>query len=289
MLSRYGIFCRVIEVGSFTRVAEEVGYSQSAVSQHIKALEQELGTVLIHRRKDGIGLTADGEQFLPYLQSISRAEEALRQKQREMKGLVSSTIRIGAFTSVSRNILPPVMKAFKERHPGVSFVLKQGEYTSIARWIRDGSVDFGFVNPEAVPGLPGKVIYEDEMLAVLPQSHPLAKESIVSLRQLAREPFILLDEGEHSVAMHAFERARLTPRIEYEVYDDYSILAMVRQGLSVSAMYRLVVSGFEDGLALRPIREAPRRPIALAWENRDTLSYAARRFVNFIAESISEK
>lgn len=289
MISRYGIFCKVIEVGSFTKGAEQIGYTQSAISQTIKSLEQEIGTTLINRKKDGIALTKDGEEFLPYLQAIVHAEEALLQKQKEMQGLRNSTIAIGAFTSVSRNMLPQLMKRFKEQHPDVNFVLKQGEYTSIGKWIQDGSVDFGFVNVDAVSGIPGKILYQDEMMAVLPKGHPLAKEKIISLHQLAKEPFILLDEGDYSVARSAFLRHQITPDIEYEVYDDYSILAMVRQGLGVSAMYRMVLRGFENGMDIRPIKEKTERTIALAWQNWDTMSFASRKFAEFIIGNVNEE
>ena len=77
MISRYGIFCRVVEQGSFTRAAEELGYSQSAVSQNVRALEQETGVTLLSRRKDGVQLTQDGQEFYPYIQSIFQAEQAL--------------------------------------------------------------------------------------------------------------------------------------------------------------------------------------------------------------------
>lgn len=282
MTSRYEIFCRVVELKSFTKAAEQTGYSQSAVSQTVKALEQEMGATLIDRKRDGLVLTPDGEQFLPFFQSIYSAEESLAQKQREMQGLENSVIRIGTFTSVSRNILPPLMKRFKERYPEVHFMLKQGDYTEIGKWIRDGSVDFGFVNPPAVPGLPMKVLYQDEMMAVLPQGHPLAARASVPLRLLAQEPFILMDEGEYSVTLHAFKREGLTPRLEYQVYDDYTILSMVRQGLGVSALYRLVVQGFEAGLDIRPVEEKMPRTMALAWQNWETMPLAARKFAEFV-------
>lgn len=114
MISRYGIFCKIIETGSFTKTAELLGYSQSAVSQTIKALEQETGTTLINRRKDGTLLTVDGAAYLPYFQQIYQAEEALERKEREMRGLENSVIQIGTFTSVSRNLLPELMREFKK-------------------------------------------------------------------------------------------------------------------------------------------------------------------------------
>ena len=289
MISRYGIFCKVIELASFSKVARKIGYSQSAVSQTIKSLEKELGVILIDRKKDGITLTSDGKEFLPYLEAIYSAECALEQKHKEITGLENSIIRLGTFTSVSRNILPQLMKQFKKIYPNVNFILKQGEYTSIQKWVQTNSVDFGFVNSNAVSGIDVEVLYEDEMLAVLPPNHPLAQNEMISLAQLAKEPFILLDEGDYSVIMNAFQKLNLSPQIEYEVYDDYSILAMVRQGLGVSAMYGLVLNGLENGLQIRPIREKPTRPVALAWQNKNTMSLASRRFMEFIQKFFAQK
>lgn len=282
MISRYGIFCRVVEQGSFTRAAAVCGYSQSAVSQNVKALEQETGVTLLRRQKDGVQLTQDGAEFYPYIQAVFQAEQALERRRQETMGLQNSIIRIGTFTSVSRNLLPPKMKAFKQRYPQVRFVLRQGEYTSIPQWIRQGDIDFGFVNQDAVEGLETRLLYEDHMLAVLPQGHPLEQEERLTLRQLSREPLILLDEGEHSVLLDAFRQAGLTPNLAYEVYDDYSILSMVRQGLGISVLYEKVVAGFEQGLSLRPILEAPRRRVALSWLSWETMPYAARRFAEFL-------
>lgn len=285
MISRYGIFCRVVEQGSFTRAAEELGYSQSAVSQNVRALEQETGVTLLSRRKDGVQLTQDGQEFYPYIQSIFQAEQALERKRQETMGLQNSLIRIGTFTSVSRNLLPPMMKRFKEKYPDVRFVLRQGEYTSIPQWIRQGEIDFGFVNQDAVEGMETRLLYEDHMLAVLPQGHRLEKKSSLTLRDISTEPLILLDEGEHSVLLDAFHSAGVTPNLAYEVYDDYSILSMVRQGLGISVLYEKVVAGFEQGLSLRPIQESPRRRVALSWLSWDTMPYAARRFAEFLMEN----
>lgn len=282
MNSKYDIFCKVIEMESFTKAAAYLKYSQSAVSQTVKSLEQECGTILVNRKKDGITLTQDGEQYLPYIQEIANAEASLEQKKQEMLGLKNSTIRIGTFTSVSRNILPGLMKKFKEKYPSVNFVLLQGEYTSIEKWIKDGSIEFGFVNADAVSDIELAVLYQDEMMAVLPLSHPLASKEQIALSDLAKEPFILLDEGEYSLPMEAFAKAGLKPDIEYKVYDDYSILAMVRKGLGVSMMYRMVVEGFETGLHIKPIMEKAERKVAIGWRNWETMPLSARRFIEFL-------
>lgn len=285
MISKYSIFCMVAQMRSFTRVAESLGYTQSAVSQMIKSLEKETGTSLIERRRDGLMLTRDGREYLPYFSAIAAAERGLEKKRSEMKGLKNQTIRIGTFTSVSRNLLPQLMKGFSQRYPSVQYELKQGEYTSITQWILEGSVDLGFLGPGKIPGLEQQMLYKDEMMAVLPEGHPLAGKETVTLKELESEPFILLDEGDDSVPLRAFEKENLNPRIEYKVTDDYSILAMVRQGLGVSMIYQMVLPGFTQQLAIRPVKECPSREVSLAWRDKRTLPLAARRFSEYLIKN----
>lgn len=287
MISKYGLFCMVVENKGFTKTASQAGYSQSAVSQAVKSLEREMGTTLLERGRDEFKLTSDGESLYPYIRSVFNAEESLSGKLRELNGLINSTIRIGAFTSVGRNLLPPLMKQFKSEYPEVHFDLLQGEYTSIGNWLRNNDADLGFVNTDAVSGLTVHTLYKDKMVAVLPKGHPLTRKKSVSLKELENQPLILLDEGEHSVALDAFADAGLSPDVEYKVYDDYTILAMIRQNLGVSVMYDFVLSEHDRGVEARPIDERPERTVALAWKNWDTLPLAAKRFAAFILKHTS--
>ncbi len=284
-MNRYEVFVKVVENGNFTKAAEELNYTQSAVSQMVHTLEEELSAVLVLRSKNGVILTPDGEAYFPYISSISNACRELEEKHREMQGLSSGKIRIGSFTSISRNWLPGLMKQFKEQYPAVQFELFQGEYTNIAQWIREGKVDFGFVNPDAVTGLQTIPLYQDEMVAVLPQNHPLAKREVVELKDIAGYPNILLDEGELSVPLNAYERNHLKPDIQYRVYDDYSIIKMVEENLGVSILYRLVVQDQGKSCVIRPLRPAVERTVAAACKNRKTLPVASRYFLDFILES----
>ena len=290
--SKYYIFCRVVELHSFTAAATELGYTQSAVSQIVRSLETELGVVLLERRRDGVRLTADGKAFMPFLMNLAGAELALRKKQEEMEGLTDSTIVIGTFTSVSRTILPPLMAAFRREHPGVSFVLRQGEYVSIHDDIVSDRIDLGFITPdnEQRKSIEMQKLYDDDMVAVLPPGHDLCSRSKVELKDLAGEPFILMDEGErYSTVLEGFRKRGLEPTIAYEVYDDYSILAMIQQNLGVSILFRRVVEGFSEGVEIRELSDRLRRPVYLAWKSRETMPLAARRFSDFIVKSIAEE
>ena len=288
MLSKYGMVCEVADNGSFSAVARQYGYAQSSISQAVRTLEEELGTSLIDRKRRGITWTADGRIFEPYLRAVYAAETALEQKCREMRGMEKATVRIGTFTSVSRDILPELMMEFKRSYPGISFELYQGDYNNIRDWLESGFVDLGFLALELAGELDAQFLYEDEMLAVLPLDHPLSVCSEVALKQLVTEPFILLDEGEFSTPLNAFHQAGMEPDVEYRVYDDYSILSMIRSGLGISLLFRNVLRSYERDFAIRPVDTPIRRRICLACRDRKTLPYAAARFRSYIIDRLSE-
>ena len=282
MASRYQIVCMVVDCGSLKGAADELGYTQSAVSQAVKALERELGTTIIERGKQGVSLTRDGKQYLPYL----TAEAELEGKRRELLGLSSTDIRIATFTNVSRTVLPRVIRDFGALHPGVHFTLKQGDYTRNAQWVHDGVVDFCFTARGFTAGLEKRVVYHDELVALLPAAHPLTAKEKVTLADLASEPFVLLDEGEQSLVLDAFAAHGLSPHVTSEVTDDYTIMAMVEEGLGVSMLYRRTVEGMRADICVRPIVHAPSRDVVAAWRSWDTMPIATRRFIDYMSSHI---
>lgn len=285
-MNSYDAFIKIIETGSFTKAAEELGYTQSAISQMVHALEGELSTKLIVRSRKGITLTPDGEEFLPYIKNLYNSHRELIEKHKEMQGLQSGIIRIGTFSSVSCNWLPRLIKDFKDQYPAVHFELHQGEYTSIANWIKDGSVDFGFVNPEAVSDLTTIPLQEDEMLAVLPTNHPLAMHEKVSLTELTNAPYILLDEGELSEPLNIFRHHNLVPNIQYQVFDDYAIMSMIEQGLGIAILPKLVLTRCPYNIVTKSISPSVVRTISLAYKNKNVLPIASRYFLDFILKKL---
>lgn len=286
MASRYQIVCMVVDRGSLKGAADELGYTQSAVSQAVKALERELGTTLIERGKQGVSLTRDGKQYLPYLRQIVTAEAELEGKRQELLGLSSTDIRIATFTNVSRTVLPRVIRDFGALHPGVHFTLKQGDYTRNAQWVHDGVVDFCFTARGFTARLEKRVVYHDELVALLPAAHPLTAKEKVTLADLASEPFVLLDEGEQSLVLDAFAAHGLSPHVTSEVTDDYTIMAMVEEGLGVSMLYRRTVEGMRADIRVRPIVHAPSRDVVAAWRSWDTMPIATRRFIDYMSSHI---
>lgn len=288
-MNRYKALLKVVEVGSYTKAAEILGYTQPALSQMIASLEKQIGITLLHRSRYGVKLTPEGERLLPTIRQTVYQYDTLCRMEEEIKGLDVGIVRIGTVSSISCHWLPGVIKKFWETYPNVQLVLHQGDYSSICDWVQTGAVDFGFVNPAAAKGLEIQILQTDPFVAVLPKQHPLAKKSSVSLRELAAEPYLLLEEGSYSEPLEAFRKAEITPNIRLLMHDDYSILSMVEQGLGYSLLAELVLQKTTYNVAVRPVEEPILRTMALVMKEKRALPAAAKIFMRFILAEYGTK
>lgn len=287
-MNRYIALLKVVELGSFTKAADVLGYTQPAMSQMISSLERELSIKLLYRSRYGIHLTLEGERLFPSIQKTVSMYQAMLEIAKEIKGLDSGTIRIGTISSISCHWLPGLIKRFQERYPHVKFILHQGDYTSIPEWVRTGEADFGFVNPDAIPGVKTRFIKTGELRAVLPVDHPLAAKEYVTLEELAKEPFLLLEEGALSEPLEAFRQAGLEPDVRLCVHDDYSILSMIESGLGVSILPELVLRKTNYRVAILPVKPALTRKIGLIVKDKNSLPIASKYFIDFLFENIAD-
>ena len=285
-MNRYKAFLKVVEIGSYTKAAEILGYTQPALSQMISSLEKEISITLLYRSRYGIKLTPEGERLFPFIQKTVQQYEQLLQMEDEIQNLDSGIVRIGTVSSVSCHWLPPVIQKFWTFYPNVQLILHQGDYSSICDWVQNGTVDLGFVNPIAAKGLETHILKSDPFVAVLPVEHPLAQKNKISLQELADEPYLLLEEGCYSEPLEAFRLANITPNIRLTMHDDYSILSMIEQGLGYSLLAELVLKKTAYNVAVRPVEEPILRTMALVTKNKKTLSMAAKTFMQFIVENI---
>lgn len=175
---KYMAFVKAAETGSFTCAAEQLNYSQPAVSHMIRDLEQEWKVTLLERDRSGVRLTSDGLTLLPHIKRLCDEFDNLSQQVNQLTGLQSGIIRIGTFSSVATYWLPKVIKAFQQDHPNIEYELLLGDYTEIETWVANGRVDFGFSCLPVREDLESIFLERDPFLAVLPEEHPLAELSM---------------------------------------------------------------------------------------------------------------
>lgn len=287
-MNRYIALQKIVETGSFSKAAEAMGYSQSAMSQMISSLEDELSVKLINRFRSGAKLTLEGEELYPHIEKLIYQYNSVQEKTNEIKGLETGTIRMGTLASISAHWLPNLLKEFQEQYPKVEFVIHQGDYTSIYEWIKTGAVDFGFVNPNAVSGIETITLKEGAMLAVLPENHPLSGKDVVPLDLLAEEPFILLEEGHYYEPLEAFKSVGISPDIKYTIHDDYAIMTMVEAGLGVSILAELVLHRTNYRIKIRATEPPITRTIAIGYKDKSSMPVACKRFIELLQARLNE-
>lgn len=287
-MERYIAFLKVLELGSFTKAADSLGYSQSAVSQMIQSLESELELTLLHRSHRGVKLSPEGETLLPYIQTAVNHYNAMLESVRDMKRLEGGLIRIGTMSSYSSQWLPQLIKDFKTIYPKVRFLTHQGDYTTIPEWVRTGEIDFGFMNPDAesAAGLESIHVRTGGHKAILHPDHPLAAQEAITLEQLAKEPFLLLETGCLSETMEAFHTLGLEPNMELRMHDNFSVCSMVEANVGVSILPDLALRNMDFNIVQRPTIPPITRKTGLVMKDRSILPIASRRFIEFFLSRV---
>ena len=281
--------CRVllcaIDKGSITAAAEAMGYTISGVSRMMAALEGEMGFPLLRRGREGVIPTRECLRLLPSLREMVAQAEQCRQMAGELRGVMSGTIAIGTFSSVATHWLPNMIARFQEDYPNIAFELLMGNYPEIEQWIMQGRADCGFLRLPTRPELETVCLAQDELMAVLPEQHPLARLSVVPAAMLAQEPFILLDKAgsRDRDVMQVFERIGVMPKIRFTTLDDYAVMSMVEHGLGVSILPQLVLRRIPYRIVLRSLEQPAFRQIGLAMRRGEELSPAAKKFLTYLA------
>lgn len=281
-IQKYRAFLQTVEYGSFTKAAEVLSYSQSGVSRMISDLEKEWKVSLLERSRAGVRLTSDGLMLLDQIKRVCAEYEKLQTQIDELNGLQSGLIRIGTFSSVATHWLPNIIKAFQKDYPNIDYELLLGDYTEIETWILEGRVDCGFLLLPVRAELETIPLARDELLAVLPEGHPLAGCSSFPVEALCREPFMLLEKGGRTEISEIFARHGLTPDVRFTTLDDYAIMSMVESGLGISVLPQLILKRAPYRIVAKSLDTPAYRNIALALRSRKNASLAVKRFLGYL-------
>ena len=288
-IQKYQVFLHVMEAGSVSRAAEDMGLTQSAVSHALSSLEEDFGFKLLTRSRAGVRLSSEGKRILPAIRDILSAEERLRETVSSIHGLSTGTIRVASFSSVAVHWLPAMLKAFQEQYPQIRFKLLNGDYHDVEQWLEEGAVDLGFVSlPTRAPGkeIP---LMKDRLLVILPKDHPLANLPCFPISFAKQESFISLLESSDQDLRRALDAEDIRPNVRFVTKDDYAIIAMVEQGLGIAIMPELLLRGRTDNIAALELKPQARRTIALAVTEQGQQSPAARMFADFVVQRVRSK
>jgi DNA-binding transcriptional LysR family regulator len=230
---------------NYTRAAEELFLTQSAISQQIQQLEKDLGLKLFERTGNKIYLTEAGRILESEAKRILAQVAHAREIMDELNGLKRGRIRIGASTTPGIYVLPHILGTFRKAYPDLEASLSIDNTRNIERRILANELDFAFVGRNITrEDITVKPFLDDYLVPIAPISHPLCSERRISPRQLTREPFILREEG--SATREAAEswamKNRITLKVAYEFDSPEAVKMAVISGLGVSILSAYAVS-----------------------------------------------
>lgn len=287
-IDKYTIFLRVVEAGSITTAAQQLGYTQSGVSHAVNSLEEEFGFPLLIRRKSGVTLTDEASRLLPEMREVVLSNERLRQTVSAISGVNTGSIRVGTFSSVAVQWIPALVKSFQQQYPLVELQLYNGSYSQLAIRIAGKRLDCAFAS-QAVQGEQSfSPLYRDPLVLLLPPGHPLEGQKRLPLSALEKEDLILPGEGADYDIGALLRSAGLLQNVRYALNDDFAALALVEHGLGCCIMPSLLLRNQFHRCATVELEPPQARTIGLLFPSGGRLSPACRAFLQFTRDWIEK-
>jgi molybdate transport repressor ModE-like protein len=269
---RMRVLREVAAQGSFSAAAEALNFTQSAVSQHVAALEREAGTQLVERRRRGLRLTEAGTVLVGHADAILARIDCAEEELAALAGLRGGHLRLISFQSGGATLAPRAVAAFRERHPQVELSMLEAEPDEAGVRLKSGEADLALVyDHHSTPDLLGPELeltplLDDTYEAILPSGHALAKRRRLALADLAAEPWVASTNvcGCRRITESVCQEAGYQPKIAFEADETMAAQALVAAGVGVTLLPRLALSTVHPGVVARTLSDAPVRRIHAA-------------------------
>lgn len=266
-VQRLHTFGLVVDLGSISAAAGVLGYTQSAVSQQLAALEREAGMALVDRSQRPLRPTRAGELLHPHVERVLAAVGGAEATLEDVRA-GTPRLRLAAFTSALSSFVPQAVRDLRRTHDQIVVQVLQLETSEAIESLRRGGADVAVVHHMpgvAVPetsGLHRRRLLVDDLYVVLPERHRLARREEVRLADLEAEPLILPRRDTpagrfRSVVEHLCSQAGFTPYVAYELDDLTAVQAFVAAGIAIVPMHGLTLATIPPGATARPLAERP--------------------------------
>ncbi|KQL44978.1 LysR family transcriptional regulator [Brevibacillus choshinensis] len=285
-------FVEVAKQKSFTKAANTLHVSQPSISKMMKALEEELGVVLLDRTERKMELTDAGELVYDHATKVLQLMDSLSSSIGEVRNMERGRVKMGMMPTVGSFLLPNVIALFKKSYPGIDIEMKEYSAKLLEVHVEQGSIDVGLtVLPADTDKFDAVPLQAEDLVAIAHREHWLAERSSVSLAELRDEAFILFTEeyAIHDVVKQACVRSGFEPRVAYmsSLWDFVGELVATQLGISLvprSIVRRLNNSELRIVDISAPVIDWQ---YALIYRKDRYLSHAARAFISFAEQHLS--
>ncbi|MDX3586116.1 LysR family transcriptional regulator [Streptomyces europaeiscabiei] len=259
----------VAATGSFSAAGRELGCTQPAVSQQMKALESSVGTPLLVRSGRETRLTQAGEALVRHAAGILAGLTAAEEEVAAIAGLRAGRVRLVSFPSGSSTLVPTALAALRAAHPGTRVSLEEAEPPRSVAMLREGDCDIalafryeGAAGAEEWDDLVVRPLLTDRLVGLVPQGHRLARSRSIGIGELAGEPWIAGCPRCRGQLVRVCESAGFTPRIDFATDDYPAVVGLVGAGLGVAVLPELAIESVRaKGVRLVAVEPVVRREI----------------------------
>ena len=282
------ILMTAVDLGSFSRASEVVGYTQSGLTHLVNSLEREIGFPLIVRSHNGISLTEQGLDLMPDIRQFLQANASLENRIQGIREKQTETIRIAAYASIAMFWMPEILYRFRRICPNVDVDLRMVDHAlEPFELLQDGKTDVIFASRQNYRTCEWTPLYHELLYAILPKDYPLKSSSEFPLKEFEGKEF-LMPYGRFDIDVHAAFKREGVKANEQTVYvDDETVIRMVGKGLGISMMSELMIRGNTDDVLCIPVAPKSIRELGMGTEKGVELSESVRRLKECVVEYTS--
>lgn len=241
-VQKLNVILEALRCGSITKAAEKMGYTQSGLTYAINSLEGELGFPVVIRDSGGIRLSKEGQELLPYMESMVECERRLTEKANAVLNRMGRTLNVGTYPSISERILPEILAEFNCEEPDVKINLLVGDRDEIINWLLAGAVDFGLGGEITMAGYEWMPLIRDTEVAIFPGDFPTEGMDFFPMDDFKKHPFIRPSYwAEENDLASKIEAHGIEPQFIVEAGDNSPVIAMVGQGIGISTVPVLTI------------------------------------------------
>lgn len=282
------ILMTAVDLGSFSRASEVVGYTQSGLTHLVNSLEREIGFPLIVRSHNGISLTEQGRDLMPDIRQFLQANASLENRIQGIREKQTETIRIAAYASIAMFWMPEILYRFRRICPNVDVDLRMVDHAlEPFELLQDGKTDVIFASRQNYGTCEWTPLYHELLYAILPRDYPLKNPTEFPLKEFEGKEF-LMPYGRFDIDVHAAFKREGVKANEQTVYvDDETVIRMVGKGLGISMMSELMIRGNTDDVLCIPVTPKSIRELGMGTEKGVELSESVRRLKECVVEYTS--
>ena len=267
-----------VELGSFTRAAEQLGYTQSGLTHMMNSLEKDIAFTVLVRGRSGVQLTPAGQRIFPLVRDCLAGSAALEREISLINSHKEDSVRVAAYESIARHWLPEVIQQFRREHPDVTVDIQMGSVDEVYRWVLEDRVDMCFASRQDYNTLDWTPLRDDELLAILPPDYPDGDDAF-PIEFFNGQEFLMPSMGFDKDILRVLNEHGVAPLIRTTQVSDSAVISMVEHGLGVSVLSRLVLRGRQNSVRALPLLPQAFRKLGIAARPRKELRPIVRKFI----------